>query len=364
VLDGVMIDATVTVSRLPERVGDPPLTVEELRHNKGNAATYGIWRVRGSAGSAVLKISSPPPDEVTGFWPTSDRPNHWNYWQREALAYTSGLAATAFPTIAPPSLLESHRRSDGLIELWLDDVAGAEGFAWPVPRIARFAYELGAGQASWAGRVPAEPWLSRRWLAQYLAEGPSRSVDIRDADWDHPTVAAWPEPVRRDLRRLWHERDRVLALAEAADRTLCHLDVWPANLIDANGTSTLLDWAFAGEGAIGEDLSNLIVDSFTDGLMDAALLPELADAATESYLRGLHDGGWSGSPDAVRVATAACGAAKYSWFAPALVGRAVRDERRPTNYSRDSSAESAVQRVTGLVEFISGWAADATAGSR
>ncbi|WP_232430489.1 hypothetical protein [Salinispora pacifica] len=43
------IDAgdSLAVQHVPGRVGLPVLEVEELRHNKGNAATYGIWRVRG-----------------------------------------------------------------------------------------------------------------------------------------------------------------------------------------------------------------------------------------------------------------------------------------------------------------------------
>jgi hypothetical protein len=27
---------------------------------------------------------------------TSDEPDHWNYWRREALAYGTGLAATVY----------------------------------------------------------------------------------------------------------------------------------------------------------------------------------------------------------------------------------------------------------------------------
>ena len=161
-------------------------------------------------------------------------------------------------------------------------------------RLARFARELGAAQARWAGRVPAISWLSRRWLAQYVAEAPNWVGPVEPAVWDHPNLAPWPEPVRARLRQLWADRDRILAVAEAAERTLCHLDLWPANLADDAGTSVLLDWAFAGEGAVGEDLANLIIDAFTDGLMDVALLPELAEAAVDGYLAGLRDGGWAG----------------------------------------------------------------------
>lgn len=221
--------------------------------------------------------------------------------------------------------------------------------------LARFAYELGVGQARWVERVPTSGWLSRRWLAQYLAEGPTAAVDVQDRDWEHPRVAEWPARVRQDLRRLWVERTRLLAAVEAAERTLCHLDVWPANLIDGQGRSVLLDWSFAGEGAVGEDTGSLILHSFTDGLMDAMVLPEVVDVTTDGYLKGLRDGGWSGSEDRVRTAIAVSGAVKYNWFGPAVLARAIRDVVDSSVYNRDSSAESAVHRVTGLVTLIADW---------
>ena len=36
-------------------------------------------------------------------------------------------------------------------------------------------------------------------------------------------------------RELWGLPDRILAVAEAAERTLCHLGVWPASLADDAG---------------------------------------------------------------------------------------------------------------------------------
>jgi hypothetical protein len=347
----------VGYTRLPRAVGEAVVASEPLRHGLGNAATSGIWRIRGTAGSAVLKVARfrTEPDRA---FPTSDRPDHWNYWRREALAYQTGLASTAYADagIAAPALLEANARADGGVELWLADLAGTAGWDWPVPRLARFACELGVTQARWAGRVPDLPWLSRRWLEQYLAEGPPRFARVTDADWDHPSLAVWPAGIRRRLRRLQADHDRLTAVARSAERTLCHLDVWPANLVDDDGTSVLLDWSFTGDGAVGEDVANLIIDSCTDGLMDAALLPEIADRATEGYLRGLREGGWTGSADAVRTAIAACGAAKYSWFAPAVAGRAARDHIGRSSYGQDASAAAAARRVTGLVTLIADWA--------
>ena len=349
---------------LPPAVGDAILHAEPLRHGQANAATGGIWRVRGPVGTAILKVARRPvaTDPPRAF-PTSDVPTHWNYWRRESLAYETGLAATAYADagITAPALLGAGTRPDGGIEFWLADVGGTGGFGWPVPRLARFARELGVTQARWAGRVPDIGWLSRRWLAQYLAEAPNWVGPVPDAVWDHPNVAPWPEPVRARLRELWAGRDRILAVAEAAERTLCHLDVWPANLADDAGRSILLDWAFTGAGAVGEDLANLIIDCFTDGLMDIARLPELAETAVDGYLAGLRAGGWAGSDDAVRTAIYASGAAKYSWFGPAMAVRAARDDLGRSSYRQDTSAAAAIRRLTPLVTLIADWADQITA---
>jgi hypothetical protein len=365
---GIRLEAadgtTVTCSGLPGSLGEVR-AVEPLRHGLGNTATGGIWRVLGTGGSAILKVAVMParPDPGKAF-PASDEPTHWNYWRREALAYETGLAGTAYADqgVTAPALLAASPRADGGIELWLADVGGTAGFDWTVPRLARFACELGGAQARWAGRVPDTPWLSRRWLAQYLAEGPPRRVAVQPADWEHPSVAVWPAPVRDELQRLWAAPQRALAAAQAAERTLCHLDVWPANLVDDAGASVLLDWSFTGEGAVGEDAANLILDSCADGLMDIALLPEITETVTDGYLRGLRDAGWPGSGDSVRAAIAACGAAKYSWFGPAVASRAARDDLGPSSYGQDRSAAVAARRVTPLVTLIAEWSARTEAG--
>jgi hypothetical protein len=336
---------------------------EPLTHNEGNAATGGIWRVRGPSGSAVLKVARPPSTEMAGSpaWQTSDEPTHWNYWQREVLAYTTGFAATVYADagIAAPALLDVGHRADGSIELWLADAEGAAGVSWAVSRLGYFARQLGVAQARWVDRVPDLPWLPRRWLAQYLRNGPARGVWIGEEHWQHPVAGAWPAVVRDRLRQLWAQRDRALAAAEATPRTVCHLDVWPMNLI-GDGTSTvLLDWAFTGEGGLGEDPANLIVDSVADGLIDATLLPEIAAAVTDGYLAGLRDGGWNGSPDTVRRAIAVGGVAKYCWFGPLALGRVIRDGTfGHPQYGRDGSGEAALQRLRGLVTLLAEWSTE------
>lgn len=343
-----------------------------LRHNAGNAATGGIFRVRRDPArgprppSRILKIARPPANPpataTASAWQTSDAPDHYNYWRREVYAYETGFAYAAFRDggIRAPRLDAVVDRKDGGIELWLEDIDGKAGFELSVARLGRFAYELGAAQGRWAQRVPPPvelPWLSRRWLAQYLTAGPGANVRIADADWDgKPVATAWPTPVRRALRRLWETRMQVLATVEALPRTLCHLDVWPANLIeDASGASVLLDWTFVGEGAIGEDPANLIIDSVTDGLMDISLLPPIAEAVIDGYTGGLADGGWHGAADDVRAAIAACAVAKYSWLGARAVAVAAHGTKSANAYNQDDSPAETLARITPLAELLARW---------
>jgi hypothetical protein len=331
--------------------------VEPLTHNAGNAATGGIWRVDRAGTPAVLKIARPPaipPNGAPG-WQTSSTPTHWNYWRRESIAYATGFAACAYADagIAAPELLELETRPDGSIALWLADVTGPAGFSWSTSQLAGFARRLGRAQAGWVGRIPADPWLSRRWLRQYLDDRPI-AVDV---PWTHPAGLTWPASVRAGLATLWQRRAELLTVAESAPRTLCHLDVWPSNLIGAEATPTLLDWAFVGEGAVGEDIANLIVDSVADGILDSALLPEIADGCTQEYLAGLREGGWRGRPEEVRRAIAATGAAKYSWLAPRMLHNAARGAA-PTdaNYGRHTSIEDVFAKRAPIMALLLDWA--------
>jgi hypothetical protein len=339
-----------------------------LSHNAENAASGGIFRVSGGRDgreeSRILKILRPPAvDHAAGSsaWPTSEAPDHFNYWRREVAAYESGFANSAFADagIRAPGLMAVETRADGSIELWLEDVDGRSGFEVSVERLGRFGHELGVGQARWVKRVPPAdevPWLSRRWLAQYVSGGPHSEVHIEDADWDSSIARVWSAKTRHSLRRLWESRTSVVGAAEAFPRTLCHLDLWPANFIeDTSGGSVLIDWAFVGEGAVGEDPANLIIDSVTDGLIDMAQLPHIVDAICDGYVAGLSDGGWDGSADEVRAGIAACGAAKYSWLGALVIGSTVRGAAGGASSGRVDAAAEELERIRPLAELLAQW---------
>jgi hypothetical protein len=182
------------------------------------------------------------------------------------------------------------------------------------------AEALGRAQGSYlTGRpVPPNSWLSRNFLRQYSAEKPAEWDLLDDDDaWEHPVVReTFPAGLRPAVDFLHRNRDRLYQINEALPRTLCHLDVWPKNLFGRpGGKITLIDWSFAGDGAVGEDIGNLVPDSAFDHFLSADDLPRLEQIVFDGYLCGLRAAGWSGDPRLVQLGMWSA-AVKYDWLTP------------------------------------------------
>ena len=337
-------------------------TAEELRHNAANEVTGGIWRFRRADGaSAVCKVLAPPGSRgVPEHWSASREPRDWNFWRREPLAYEHRLVdAWGDARLDMPAVLRGVTRPDGSIELWLEDVAGEPGAAWPIERYAEFAGALGAGQGRVAaGGAPDLGWLSRSFLRRYAE---SKPVDDRlwddDGAWAHPLVAPHLAPLRGALRRLHAERDELYGLAEALPRTLCHLDVWTVNLIARpDGRFAVLDWSFAGDGALGEDAGNLVLDAVFDHFVPGERISELDRRVTDAYAAGVATG-WDGDPRLVRLGMLAS-AVKYHWLGPLLVAAAPDEQYDYGGRPTADADEKYRQRALALAHTCR-WAAAA-----
>jgi hypothetical protein len=326
-----------TPGQLLARLGVDPdgVEIEPLIHNRW--LTPGVWQVRGGGlQRAVLKYVTADRDRGEtawdAHWTAADKSSRrWTYWLRETLAYRDGLVAAyrGSGVSAPECLGALVGDRDALILLeWIE---GRAAETWTVEEYGAAAEALGRAQAPFlAGRpLPAVKWLSRGFLRDYSSEKPvDWSLLDEDAAWEHPLVqATFPAGLRAAVTFLHAHRERLYQLSEALPRTLCHLDVWTKNLFRRpDGQIALIDWSFVGEGAIGEDVGNLVPDAVFDHFVAADELPKLEEVVFDSYLAGLRAAGWVGDPRLVQLGMWSS-AVKYDWLAPATLA-GVRSDRQ------------------------------------
>ena len=297
---------------------------QALRHNPANAVTDVVERVTLADGSTKVHKRLRAPDESCdphSPWAASDDPQHWNYWLREAEVYrSSALRASLSGTglAVPAADVQVHEQT---ADLWLEDVAGTSGTAFTLDDHMAVARGLGRWQA--AGPL-VTPWTSRGFLRAYSG---SKVVpwDVLDDDaaWDQPLIReTWPAGLREGWARLLGHREQLLAVMERLPRTRSHLDVWVSNQIRRpDGEVVLLDWAFFGDGAVGEDLGNHVLDAVFDLFWPAEALPDLDVACFEAYLTGLREAGCEVDGRHVRLGVVAS-CVKYTWLLPLLLARA------------------------------------------
>ncbi|MFC7646769.1 phosphotransferase family protein [Streptosporangium lutulentum] len=149
-----------------------------------------------------------------------------------------------------------------------------------------------------------------------------------------------------------------MSLMQTLPRTVCHLDAWPNNIIRRpTGEVVLLDWAFVGDGALGEDIGNLIPDSVFDLLIPHQLLGDLDRQATRAYLEGLNEAA-GGDERLVRLGICAS-AVKYDWLTARSLERASADQH--TDYGGDTTVDADARyaaRAAGL-SLCAQWACEA-----
>jgi hypothetical protein len=298
------------------------------------SASAGIWRVSGDAWSVILKVVHHGRGGHRN-WRSGEAQDHWYYWywRREVLAYRSGLPDSFAGPLRGPRCHLISERPDGAVALWLEDAGtGGAGTRWPVEAYEVPARHLGQAQGAFAvdRPLPHARWLSRDWLRAYLVQRDRDMELLTDGRaWSRPLTAhnlpaTWADP----LRRMRHDQDLFLDALDGLPRTVCHFDLHPANLFAVEGETVLIDWAFAGIGALGEDCAVLVADAVLDFYVRPERFDDLFAVVRRGYLDGLRRAGWTGPDEDVDLGMSATLAARYAWIAPALL-RAV-DAESPT----------------------------------
>jgi hypothetical protein len=329
----------------------------ELHHNRRNAVTQSVELVTLEGGQRIVeKRLGRERDGAAAHWVSSDDPTHWNYWEREALAYRSralveSLEGTGLRVPVATVVDEGATRL-----LRLEHIEGRTGTEFTLDDHLAVA----AGLGRWNAR-PAidEWWMSRQYLRRYPASKPApwELVDD-DAVWGLPVLRTTIRPgLRESWRRLIAATGRLREINAALPRVTAHLDVWPANEIrDHHGTVVLIDWGFVGDGAIGEDLGNHIPDSVFDRFWPPEQLEELAEAAFDAYLGGLGEAGWKGDPRVARLGVTSA-AVKYTWLLPLRLAAAREPQQQL--YDTTATAEEAFVALDAGCGLLVAWAEEA-----
>jgi hypothetical protein len=245
----------------------------------------------------------------------------------------------------------------------LEDVDGRPGEEWDLDDYGAAAEALGRAHAPFlTGRpLPDYDWLSRRFLREYSVEKPV-DWNLLDDDraWAQPLVRDhFPPELREGARRLHARREELYAVSEALPRTLCHLDFWPKNLFRRpDGAIVAIDWGFAGDGSIGEDVGNLILDTVFDHFQPAARLPMIEAAVFDAYVSGLRSGEWRGDPKLVRLGMCAS-AVKYDWLTPLMLTQAGAERQLAYGGREEVDATHRFRERGRALAFTAAWAAEA-----
>jgi hypothetical protein len=242
----------------------------------------------------------------------ADDPSAWNYYKREADAYQSGWLADLPGGMAAPRCFGVVEHPDGTCWIWLEDVADEIGPHWPLEHYRVVARHAGHFNGAYLvdRLLPSWPWISVGWVRKYVEQAAPVLPLLRDS-LDHPLVRrAWPGDAIDRFFRLWEEHDLFLDALDRLPQTICHLDVFRRNLFarktaDADDQTVAVDWAFAGRGAIGQELVSLVQASVMFYEVGPDKAQALEDIVFDGYLEGLRDAGWRGDARQVRLGYAA-----------------------------------------------------------
>jgi hypothetical protein len=326
----------------------------------GDPKTAGLLRVAGRAEdhgetfswSLILKVLRPTGGDID--------PTHPNYWQREMLAYQSGLLAALPAGVTAPRYFGVTEYDDG-IWLWLEEIRDGWVPRWTLDSYGRAAYLLGQFNAACAkdSTLFTAPWWSHGWLDGRLAQFSPGLAESLGRVLDHPVVrqVCIGENVDR-LLQLFADRAAFAAAMDGLPQGFCHHDAWRRNLVlrsDSAGhdQAMLIDWADAGSGALGQELAAFVWAPVIYFDVEIDALYKLEAAAWSRYLDGLRDGGWRGEPSIVRLAYTADVALRSltsAWLCETFLSDERRHQRLATYFGR--TIEEIIQAQARLLPFL------------
>lgn len=301
------IDPAILTDVVRKDQRDPNLvivdwSVEPLGHEKIIDTTGGLFCFSGHGQSkeglrtwkVVLKSIKDPKE-----W--GQNPRGWSYWQREILGFKSGFLAGLPAGVRAPRFYQVTESENGAW-IWMEHIQEMTGKQWSLDYFQRTARQLGISQGKYLHETPL---IDQPWLSQYFY----RNVWDAEGFWSgfmNPTSKenAWQSPITQrgfDVRhksrilQLLAEKERFFDVNDRLPQVLCHNDASRRNFMWSRSSQTGeeeligVDWAFAGIGALGNDLGALIGTSMFFFEYSPADAETLEAAILDGYLAGLAD---------------------------------------------------------------------------
>jgi hypothetical protein len=244
----------------------------------------------------------------------NDDPSEPRYWKREVLAYQSGRLENLPGDLVAPQCFGIIERSDREAWLWLEDITDAIGTQWPLEQYGLVARHLGQFNGAYLqGELPSDPWLSRGWLRALVSRAEPNIAQLRRSR-DHPLLhRLYSDQQINRIFDLWADRETLLDALDRLPQTFCHRDAFRRNLFmrhtgDGQKQTVAVDWAFAGIGAIGEEIGQLVNASLAFAEVEFSAAKALDNIVFNGYLTGLEDAGWRSDPRLIRFGFTAASA--------------------------------------------------------
>lgn len=259
--------------------------------------------------SLILKIIRSPDGQ--------DDPASLSYWKREALTYQSGLLNELPSRISAPRCFGIVEQSGLEVWLWMEEIVDEISRRWSLDHYGNVARHLGQFNAAGFAKQAqfTQPWLTkgilREWVGDTAPEFPPNVLV-------HPLVSrVWPNDIYPWMLHVWSKHEAWIDNIERQPQTFAHLDAFRRNLFSRrdkqdNLQTVMIDWAFAGSAAAGEEIAPLVAASLNFLEFDSAQAKSLDQVVFEGYLEGLREAGWRGDPRAVRSNYAAASILRLS----------------------------------------------------
>lgn len=281
--------------------------------------------------------------------------------EREPVIYRSGALPTQPHGLCVPRCFGVAQQPHGGHWIWLEDVPEDGPPQWPIARYSLAAQHLGQfGGAFLVGAPrPAWPWVGNEtMLPKYMAQFLPARDQLRLALDHWQTHYQLSARLCSRMLELYDERDGLCAVLTQLPQTICHGDADRRNFrsrrtADGNTATVALDWAFAGVGVIGQDISRMVSNAVAFGQIEPTQVEALEAPVFASYLSGLQTSGWHGEPQLVRLGYTASMAVGECLVVMGIVLVMITNELNHTFLERIVGAPIAaiISRITPLLNY-------------